>query len=107
MIGVPGLSVRFTCVPEEGVRVTPVTVTLNERMEAPAGGVSVIVRLKVELPPPSPPPPAVGTPLHEATERVTIASTVISTLFLNIGHPTPSYTACAPEYERLDSTERL
>ena len=56
-------------VPEEGVRLTPVMVTANERIDVDGGGVSGfadMVRSTEPLPAPPPPPPPLflGSPLQ-------------------------------------------
>src|SRR5258708_21509976 len=87
MIGVLGFRVRVTGFPVEGVSETPVTVTLKERIEVPASGVSVMVRLNVELPPPPPLPTDFGRPLQEASERIADKSRGKKILFGNMGTP--------------------
>jgi hypothetical protein len=89
MIGVLGFKVRVTAFPVEGVSETPVTVTLKERIEVPASGTSVMVRLNVVLPPP-PPPPDFGRPLQEASEMTADKSRGKRILLRSIGHPTSS-----------------
>ena len=91
MIGVVGFNVRLTAFPLEGVSETPVTVTLKDRIDVPASGVSVMVRLNVVLPPPPPPPPPpFDLPLQEASEIVATKSREIKTLLRSIRYPTSS-----------------
>ncbi len=88
MIGVLGFNVRLTGFPVEGISETPVMVTLKERIEVPTGGVSVMVRLNVELPPPPPPPPlGFGWPLQEASEMIANKSRGKRILLRSIGPP--------------------
>ena len=51
MFGELGLKVRLTAVPVDEVSDTPLTARVKERIEEPTGGVSVMVKLNVALPP--------------------------------------------------------
>ena len=89
MIGELGFNVRLTGFPAEGVSETPVTVTLKERIEVPASGVSLMVRLNVVLPPGGG-GPDFDRPLQEAIKMVATKSREIRTLLRSIRYPTSS-----------------
>lgn len=86
-MGVVGFNVRLTAFPVEGVSETPVRVTLKERIEAPAGGASLMVRLKVELPPGGG-GPDFDWPLQEASEMEATKSMEREAFLRNIRYPT-------------------
>ena len=87
-MGVVGFNVRLTAFPVEGVSETPVTVTLKERIEAPAGGASVMVRLNVALPPGGGGGPDFDWPLQEASDTTATKSMERKTFLQNIRYPT-------------------